>query len=172
MAENAEVELLIPSEIYVKEIASFRQEFLESKDYMDGCGALRKFENPLDYIENSKLRANRKTAIGDVGSYAQQWICVRKDDKKIVGMVQYRYDAEDEFKIGYSVRPSERGKGYAKWMLKQVLMWCQNRGMKEVIIACESSNIASKNVIIKNEGIYIETIYIKSIELEKYRIIL
>lgn len=172
MIENAEVELLIPSEIYVKEIASFRQEFLESKDYMDGCGALRKFENPLDYIKNSKLRANRGTATSEVGSYAQQWICVRKADQRIVGMIQYRYDAEDEFKIGYSVRPSERRKGYAKWMLKQVLMWCQERGMKEVIIACESSNIGSKNVILKCGGAYMETFFIKNIELEKYRIIL
>lgn len=110
MMKNEELELLMPSELYKEEISSYRQEFLDANDYMDGCGSLRKFENLLDYINNSLLRVNRETATTDVGSYAQQWICVRKADQRIIGMIQYRYDAEDEFKIGYSVRPSERKK--------------------------------------------------------------
>lgn len=162
----------MPSELYKEEISSYRQEFLDASDHMDGCGSLRKYENPLDYINNSILRANRETATSDVGSYAQQWICVRKEDQRIVGMIQYRYDAEDEFKIGYCVRPSERKKGYAKWMLEHVLLWCKGRDMKDVIIACESSNIASRNVILKCGGVHTETFCIKNIELEKYRIVL
>ena len=172
MTKCTELELLMPSEIYKEEIFSFRQDFLDANDYMDGCGSLRKFENPLDYIENSRLRANIETATSDVGGHAQQWICVRKADQRIVGMIQYRYEAEDEYKIGYSVRPSERRKGYAKWMLEQILIWCKDREMKEVIIACESSNVASRNVILNCGGVYLETYLFKNIELEKYRIIL
>ena len=60
--------------------------------------------------------------------------------------------------IGYSIRPSQRGKGYASEMLKIALNKFKNTNIENVLITCKDFNIASKKVIEKNGGIF-ENIY-------------
>ena len=65
--------------------------------------------------------------------------------------------------IGYSVRPTERGKGYATEMLKLGLhkfKEIDNR-RERVLITCKDFNIASKKVIEKNNGAYESSYYNK-----------
>lgn len=45
--------------------------------------------------------------------------------------------------IGYDVRPSERRKGYATAMLRQVLEEARSLGLERVLITCDEDNIAS-----------------------------
>ena len=49
--------------------------------------------------------------------------------------------------IGYSVRPSQRGKGYASEMLKLALDKFKNTNIENILITCKDFNIASKKVI-------------------------
>lgn len=55
--------------------------------------------------------------------------------------------------IGYSVRPSERRKGYATLMLKLLLEKARQLGLDRVLITCNKSNVASARVIRKNGGV-------------------
>jgi predicted acetyltransferase len=55
--------------------------------------------------------------------------------------------------IGYSVRPSERQKGYATLMLKLVLEKARQLGIRRALITCDRNNIASARVIQKNGGV-------------------
>ncbi|NLC26719.1 MAG: GNAT family N-acetyltransferase [Fastidiosipila sp.] len=55
--------------------------------------------------------------------------------------------------IGYGIRPSERGKGYATEMLRLALVECRKLGMNKVLITCWKSNMASARVIISNGGV-------------------
>ncbi|GKU28545.1 GNAT family N-acetyltransferase [Clostridium folliculivorans] len=54
--------------------------------------------------------------------------------------------------IGYSIRPSERNKGYGKKLLKEALSKAKVVGIKEVLITCHEDNLESRNVIEANNG--------------------
>ena len=56
--------------------------------------------------------------------------------------------------IGYSVRPTERNKGYGNKMLELALKECINARMKEVSISCLQTNKASEKIIINNGGVF------------------
>ena len=55
--------------------------------------------------------------------------------------------------IGYSIRPSERGKGYAKETLRQGLQVAKEKNIKKVLVTCSVNNPASRAVILANGGI-------------------
>ncbi|MDR1320625.1 MAG: GNAT family N-acetyltransferase [Gracilibacteraceae bacterium] len=55
--------------------------------------------------------------------------------------------------IGYSVRPSERNKGYAAEILKQGLEYCKTIHLKKVMLACNKDNKASSRTIEKCGGV-------------------
>ena len=55
--------------------------------------------------------------------------------------------------IGYSIRPSERGKGYAKETLRQGLQVAKENNIKRTLVTCSVNNPASRAVILANGGI-------------------
>ena len=56
--------------------------------------------------------------------------------------------------IGYSIRPSERGKGYAKEALSQGLQVAKEKNIKRALVTCNTENPASRAVILANSGVY------------------
>ena len=55
--------------------------------------------------------------------------------------------------IGYSIRPSERGKGYAKETLCQGLQVAKEKSIKKALVTCSVNNSASRAVILVNGGL-------------------
>lgn len=55
--------------------------------------------------------------------------------------------------IGYSIRPSERGKGYAKETLRQGLKVAKEKNIKRTLVTCSVNNPASRAVILSNGGL-------------------
>lgn len=56
--------------------------------------------------------------------------------------------------IGYSIRPSERGKGYAKETLRQGLQVAKEKNIKRALVTCSTENPASRAVILANSGVF------------------
>ncbi|KJQ77708.1 GNAT family N-acetyltransferase [Streptococcus oralis] len=56
--------------------------------------------------------------------------------------------------IGYSIRPSERGKGYAKEALRQGLQVAKEKNIKKALVTCSVENPASRAVIVANGGAF------------------
>ena len=84
------------------------------------------------------------------------FFAIREEDNKIIGIIDLRHDLNDFLKnfgnSGYSVRPSERRKGYANEMLRMLLEYAKGCGLKQIHLSVERDNISSIKTIVKNGG--------------------
>ena len=151
--------LISPTEEYSEEIMAYRQEFLDAGDSMDGCGNLRHCSTAKEWLETLRLYADPNTCPeGKVPSTS--YIAVRPSDGRIVGVIDLRHHIDHPVlslwggHIGYSVRPSERRKGYATEMLRQQLINAKELGLTRVMVTCDRYNIASERTIIANGGVF------------------
>lgn len=60
--------------------------------------------------------------------------------------------------VGYVLRPSARGKGYGKAILRLGLEECRRLGLDRVLLTCDETNAASRGVILANGGTYESTV--------------
>ncbi len=79
------------------------------------------------------------------------------ENEQIVGIIDLRHELNDFLKdygnVGYSVKPSERGKGYATEMFRQVREIAKASGMKELQMAVHRDNIPSVKTIVSAGGV-------------------
>lgn len=119
------------------------------------------FEEWRDCLEKNKHEENLPK------SYSPHTLYLAVDDKDgIVGAIGIRWKKVPVLMtfgglIGYSIRPSKRGNGYANEMLKLGLVKFKEKGINEILISCKDFNISSKKVIEKNGGIFQRSYYNK-----------
>ena len=166
--------LIEPTMEYAKDIEAYRQEFLDIEGSMDGCGSLRRCATAEEWIEKCRLGKDPATVPANLVP-ATQFIYVREEDGRVVGMLQIRHYFNEYLEkyaghIGYSVRPSERRKGYATAMLHDALPHCRALGIRDVLISCLTDNEGSRRTILANGGVYESTVHEpeRDRDLERY----
>lgn len=160
MLESAHNDTLILRKVTEADLSAvyeYRQEFLDNDDSMDGTSNLRKFEDMDQWYHWIQQMENPDTC-PDHWVPDTQFICVRRSDGKLVGMLDIRHRLNDLLlrvygNIGYSIRASERRKGYAIGQLALALDICRSMGMEKVLVSCDKDNPASAKTIIRNGGI-------------------
>ena len=144
--------LVKPDLSYADEIIKYKEESLKESPIINGSAGLDRFSSIEIWFEELKKRSNEDTVPeGLVPS--STYLGVREKDNYIVGMIDIRHYLNEYLtqvggNIGYSVRKSERNKGYAKQMLKLALEKCKELKIKKVLITCDEDNIASEKVIL------------------------
>ena len=141
------------------EIQEFKEDFIHNNEVIHGGFNLAEFtvEECIQFINNMK-----KVIDADTSGYVSAHTFFALVDDRIVGIVNARHNLNDYLlnyggHIGYSVRKSERNKGYAKSMLKYASSFYFSLGLDKVLVTCDHENIASK-IIIKSCGGILENI--------------
>ena len=107
-----------PSKEYEQEALEYINEFYEYNSDINGTGGLQRYLDNYDgWLE--KLEEDRTRIPNEEKVPAETYFLVRENDNKIVGMINIRLTLNENLKkfgghIGYSIRPTERKKGYNK----------------------------------------------------------
>ena len=130
-------------------------EFEETQSAHDGG-----FWDAEAFVYEDWLKSNRDMEMGlgipDGWVPAVQLVAFARDGQA-VGFLNLRlrlsdYLLEEGGHIGYSIRPSEQGKGYAKEALRQGLQVAKEKNIHLALVTCSIDNPASRAVILANGG--------------------
>lgn len=155
---------LIPIGIdHAGEAEAYRAEFPPSRERVTfvperipGLDRLEEFPSAADWLRSVESERGR----------IERFMLVRGASPRALGFCTLRrkleYDDDDpEFAshIGYSVRPSERGRGYGRELLRLALEKARELGLEKLRLVCVDTNTASIRVITANGGRPITPVY-------------
>jgi len=134
-------------------------------DIWAGYSSMQEYENYEDWLqklENDLDFDNIKPGRVPASTY----FLLRKTDDKILGIINIRYYLNEYLEnygghIGYSIRATERGKGYGPKQLLLGLEKCLEIPIDKVLITCRENNCGSEKVIKSCGGIYEDTRFSK-----------
>ena len=149
------MELRRPTLADKETILKMMAEFEEAQSAHDGG-----FWDAENFVYEDWLESNRDMEMGlgipEGWVPAVQLVAFARDGQAL-GFLNLRlrlsaYLLEEVGHIGYSIRPSERGKGYAKEALRQGLQVAKEKNIKRALVTCSTENPASRAVILANGG--------------------
>jgi predicted acetyltransferase len=141
----------------------------DERSFAEACEEFRQETPAFDFA----LDRSRAATFADYVARLQEWshgvnlpegyvpasFYVGVVDGVIVGRLSLRHAFNDFLRvagghIGYGVRPSQRGHGYAKEMLRQSLPLAAAVGIERALVLCDVDNGASRKVIEANGGVF------------------
>lgn len=151
------LKLRLPTIEDKKIIMDYRREFIENNDNLDGTAGLSKYDDYKKWFQAVIDNSNEET-VHDGLVQASTYLAISIEDEKLIGMIDIRHRLNEYLEkfgghIGYSVRKSERRKGYATEILDLGLKECLKLDIKKVLLTCDKKNIGSAKTIINNNGV-------------------
>jgi predicted acetyltransferase len=180
------MKFVFPCKAYEQKARDYIQEFIEHGSAINGAGGLDRYLRDSTYADwLAKVRSDIDLANipeGRVAGYTYFYVRESTDvnigSDEIVGMINIRLVLTTDFlreqggHIGYSVRPTQRRKGYGTRMLRETLAFCRTIGLRDFILTCNKSNPASAGVIINCGGVLEAEFYSEFFKevIQRYRI--
>lgn len=147
-----------PTKEQEKEAIALKQEhFAYNETIINGSALWDQTDVYDDWLTQVKNNAKPETVQADWVE-SSTFFAMRKKDGKLVGMLDIRHRLNPFLEkygghIGYSVRSTERQKGYASEMLRFALDYLRTMGHKRVMLGCYSDNLPSINTILRCGGV-------------------
>ena len=169
------IALIRPSPEYAEQVMQLKAEIIAAndEDSFAGCSYLSQYDCFAGWLEHlDRLEDPSRVPEGSVPSSA--YLAVRTADNRVVGIIDLRHHIDHPIlglwggHIGYTVRPSERGKGYAKEMLRLNLDNARARGLDRVMITCSPSNPASERTILACGGVFEKDVLVDGETIRRY----
>lgn len=151
------ITLISPEHCHEDVVMDYKAEFERYGENIDGSGMLGQAETFTQWFE--LLKDNEKEETVREGYVpANTYLAVRQSDGRVIGSISIRLRLNDYLAaygghIGYSVRHTERQKGYAKEMLRLALSKCKEQGINKALITCDKENLPSARTILANGGV-------------------
>ncbi|MBQ4237603.1 MAG: GNAT family N-acetyltransferase [Treponema sp.] len=169
------IRLVRPNEKMKDKAVDFKEEFFSHNEKtINGSELLDKIDDYDEWLKIVTQNMSPETVSPD-------WVVTDTffavdENEKIVGIIDLRHTLNDFLKdfgnCGYSVRPSERKKGHATEMLRQLLVIAKEIGMNELHLSVEKTNEASVKTIRKNGGVYERSFEFENEIADVYRFVL
>lgn len=148
--------LVLPSTLYKETVcAALREEgfVLNSELPPEFYAVEEDFSGYVDLIRG--FAEGKGLPLGYV-PYTVFWLV---EHGKYIGSISLRHVLTDTLlalhgHVGYTIRPSERRKGYGTLMLHLLLPKAKERGITPLLITCNEENIGSRKIIEQNGGVY------------------
>lgn len=174
------MEFVFPGKEYEERACAYIQEFTNCGSQVNGSGALDRY---LATGKGYDAWLQKVRAAADIANVPAGFVpgftyfYLREEDEKIIGMINLRLYLNDFLRregghIGYSIRPSERRRGYGTQMLKEALSFFFPLTGGPVIISCDRDNPASAGVIKNCGGVLEAEFYSENFGeiIQRYRI--
>ena len=151
-----ELILIEPTSDYENQAKEYINEFKKENIIIAGGSDIDKFPYHK-WLKKLELEKSKETCQKDRVP-AHTYFLIRLLDNKIIGIINIRHELNDYLfneggHIGYSIRNTERRKGYATKMLELGLEKCLELGIKRALVTCDKNNIGSIKTILNNFGI-------------------
>ena len=167
------IKLIRPSIEHKSAALLFKQEFFEYGEKIINGSEM------LDNIDEYEVWLKSVTDNSSPETVNPEWVLTDtffaiNDKEEIVGIIDLRHELKgflvDFGNSGYSVRPSERRKGYATEMLRLIIEAAKKSDMSSLQLSIERSNEPSIKTIIKNNGKYERSFELEREPVDIYRI--
>ena len=149
--------ILVKPTIDLKEKAlEYKKEHFDNGEQIINGSALLDKLDYEDWIKHIEKSSNPNT-VDENWVDASTVFVLRELDKRSIWKVDIRHRlnkflAHFGGHIGYSVRPSERKKGYGTKILEKGLKYAKTINIRRVMLACYKDNEGSKKIIVKCGG--------------------
>ena len=156
------------------EALAFKQEFIDNGEQtINGSELLDQMDSYDDWLKAVSDNTSPETV-------NPSWVVTDTyfafdENNRLVGIIDLRHNLNDFLKdfgnSGYSVRPSERRKGYATEMLRLIIERAAEIGLGRLQLSVERTNEPSVKTILKNGGKYERSFTFEGEDADVYMIV-
>ena len=152
---------VVPNESYREQAIEYINEHHRYHSDINGSGGLNRYIDDYDGWLR-RLEEIRNCEATEERVPAETYMLIRESDNRLIGMCNIRSCLNERLRnigghIGYGIRPTERGHGYAEVNLYLALLRCQELGLEEVLLDCNDYNTASWRTMEALGGVLINT---------------
>ena len=149
------IKLVRPTLEMKEEALAYRQSHFDAGEHeISGSELLDQTEDYAQWVQSITANTSPET-VNPAWVVTDTYFAVDENDN-IVGIIDLRHTLNDFLQdfgnVGYSVKPSERRKGYATEMFRQVREIARRAGMKELHMAVHRDNEPSVKTIVNAGG--------------------